>query len=93
MANAKRSAFDLGVAFARGKLQRLQGLEREATRYMILCNLIETMWVNRAKKYYYKVDYARLMPLTSPQAREIAAFIHSLYEDDCVKASAWDDSH
>jgi hypothetical protein len=93
MANTERSAVDLGIASARAKLQRLKGFEREAERYMILCTLIETMWVNRAKKYYYKVDYARLVPLTSPQAREIAAFINSLYEDDCGKASAWDDIH
>ena len=91
MANAKRSFVDLGIASARGKLQGMEGLERVAERYGILCSLIETMWVNRAKKDYYKVDYTRLMPLTSPQAREIAAFIDSLYEDDCEKASAWDD--
>ena len=52
---------------------------KEAIRYMTLCNLIETIWLNKDDKEYYEVDFKDLAPFTSPQARKIASFIDSLY--------------
>jgi hypothetical protein len=44
-------------------------------QYMILCNLIETLWWQRKDKKFYEVDFDALIPLTSPQARKVATFI------------------
>ncbi len=52
---------------------------KDAMRYMQLCNLIETLWMNRRSKDYYDVDLTDLVPFTSPQARRIATFIDNLY--------------
>lgn len=52
-------------------------LEKHADRYMVLCNLLETMW---ALKKPWEVDLKDLVPMTSPQARKIANFIDDLYD-------------
>lgn len=80
-----------GIAHARKRMAGLGESDRLAARYMILCNLIETMWANRKEKEYYRVDYTDLDPVTSQQAREVASFIESLYEDECAKAAQWDE--
>jgi len=51
--------------------------QEEATRFMTLCNLLETMW---AMKKPWEVDTEELIPFTSPQARRIAGFIEELFE-------------
>lgn len=84
----KPTALERGIAYAQRKIARSD--DRVAERYMILCNLIETLWANRNKKDFYKVNYTRLMLLTSPQAREISMFIDSLYWDECWKAEEYD---
>ncbi len=48
-------------------------------RYMILCNLIEAIWLKRADKNYYDIDLDDLPAMTSPQARRVATFIDNLY--------------
>jgi len=53
---------------------------KDAIRYMKLCNLIETLWCNRKSKKYYEIDFDDLVPLTSPQARRIATYIDALYD-------------
>ena len=57
----------------------------DATRYAILCNLIETIW---ADPNDYEPDFDELIPFTSPQARRVASFIESLYEKYPVKELA-----
>jgi len=52
---------------------------KDAIRYMKLCNLIETLWMNRQSKKYYDIQLDDLVLLTSPQARRIATFIDNLY--------------
>jgi hypothetical protein len=39
-----------------------------AGRYMILCNLIEAIWLKRNDPDYCDVDVENLLRLTSPQA-------------------------
>jgi len=59
---------------------KLKKKDVEAARYMILCNLIETLWVQSDEKNYYDIDFKNLAPFTSPQARKIATFIDDLYQ-------------
>lgn len=80
----KRTPLDRGIAWAQRQLKHSE--DRQADRYMILCNLIETLWARREKKDFWKVDYTQLFDMTSPQAREIATFIESLYWDECEAA-------
>jgi hypothetical protein len=63
------------------KLQNLEIDPKEAERYMILCNLIETIWAQSSDKDYYDIDFDNLIPFTSPQARRIASFIDDLYHE------------
>lgn len=74
---AKATALDRGVRHAAKEMAECD--DRDAARYDILCRLIETIWANRAEDKYWKVDYTNLLPLTSPQAREVASFIESLF--------------
>lgn len=53
---------------------------KEAERYMTLCNLIETIWARSEDEDYYDIDFDKLIPFTSPQARRIASFIDDLYQ-------------
>lgn len=78
----KQTRLDQGIAWARKEMPYQDDMERMAIRYAIICNLIETLWRNRHKKEFYKVDYCNLAPFVSPQSREIANFIDSLYEDE-----------
>lgn len=48
-----------------------------AYRYMILCNLLESMWHSKKP---HKVNLHDLTPLTSDDARRVAAFIDDLYQ-------------
>jgi hypothetical protein len=80
----KRSRLDDGIAFARKEMQCNTPMDRMARRYAIICNLIETLWCIRSEKEYWKVDYKNLAPLVSPQSRDIATFIESLFEDECI---------
>lgn len=80
----KRTPLDRGIAWAQRQLDNSE--DREAERYMILCNLIETLWARRDRKDFWKVDYTHLEGMTSPQAREIATFIDALYWDECEAA-------
>lgn len=80
----KRSRLNDGIAFARREMRRSVPEGRLAHRYTILCQLIETLWLIRAKKDYWSVDYKNLAPLVSPQSREIATFIEALFEDECT---------
>lgn len=82
VARKKQTKLDQGIAWAQKEMWNQDDMERMAIRYAIICNLIETLWLNRHKKEFYKVDYRNLAPLVSPQSREIANFIDSLYEDE-----------
>jgi hypothetical protein len=44
-------------------------------QYMVLCNLIEALWLKRLDADYYDVDLGNLPEMTSPQARRVAKFI------------------
>ena len=66
-------------------------LDREVTRYSILCNLIEAIWLQRRAKKYYDIDLDAVLAgeinLTSPQARKIATFIDELYRPDLKRGN------
>jgi hypothetical protein len=54
--------------------------EKRAEQYMTICNLFEALWLQRRSKNYYDVDTDNLPPLTSPQARKLAAFVFEVLE-------------
>jgi hypothetical protein len=57
-----------------------------AERYMTLCNLFEAIWLKRQDANYYDIDLNNLPAVTSPQARELATFVESLFADDELRA-------
>jgi hypothetical protein len=67
---------------------KLKKADIDPARYMVLCNLIETLWFQRKDKDFYEVDFNNLAPFTSPQARKIASFIDDLYQPGGVQEHA-----
>lgn len=54
--------------------------EQHAEKFTIMCNLIETLWLQRKAKDYHTIDLDNLANLTSPQARRVAMFIMQTLE-------------
>lgn len=61
-------------------MTREEKLDIYAEKYMVICNLIEAIWLKKDAKDYYDIDLQDLPPLTSPQARKIASFIFDVLE-------------
>lgn len=66
----------------RVEVESAERTDKQAKRYTTLCQLIEAFWMKRHDSDYYDVDLNQLPPLTSPQARRIAAFIESLFAEE-----------
>jgi hypothetical protein len=60
----------------RSKMAR--ATSKRAIRYAKLCNLVETLWWHRDD---FEPDFDDLLPFTSPQARRVASYIESLFDE------------
>ena len=49
--------------------------EEFADRYAELCHYVEAMWSKRKAKEYWKVDPKDILPVVSPQSRDVAMHI------------------